>query len=303
MRLILNIKSNTLVSVVIPTYNHAKFLNKALNSLIKQTYDNWEAIVVDNNSIDNTTNIVKKFNDKRIRYFKFSNNGIIAKSRNFGIKKSRGKWIAFLDSDDWWRKNKLYTCLKNIDRNVDFVYHDLQIKYFNSKKYLNKTKIGRQLKKPILEDMLIGEIKKGNAIGNSSVVVRKSILRKIGGISENKKLVASEDFNTWLKIAKITEHFKYIDKTLGYYLVHDKSSQKRDLSIPHREAVKEFTSFFNSKQKLNLEIKLRYMSGSYNFLNNNYEKAKNDLLFVIKNGEINLRFKSLIKVIFLFFKK
>ena len=91
----MNIKSNTLVSVVIPTYNHTKFLNKALNSLIKQTYDNWEAIVVDNNSIDNTTNIVKKFNDKRIKYFKFSNNGIIAKSRNFGIKKSRGKWIAF----------------------------------------------------------------------------------------------------------------------------------------------------------------------------------------------------------------
>ena len=92
-----------------------------------------EAIVVDNNSIDNTTNI-KKFNDKRIKYFKFSNNGIIAKSRNFGIKKSRGKWIAFLDSDDWWRKNKLYICLKNIDRNVDFVYHDLQIKIFQFQK-------------------------------------------------------------------------------------------------------------------------------------------------------------------------
>ena len=84
--------------------------------------------------------------------------------------------------------------------------------------------------------MLIGEIKKGNAIGNSSVLVRKNILKRIGGISENKKMVASEDFNAWLKIAKITDQFKFIKYCLGYYLVHDKSSQKRDLSIPHREA-------------------------------------------------------------------
>ena len=137
--------------------------------------------------------------------------------------------------------------------------------------------------------MLIGEIKKGNAIGNSSVLVRKNILKRIGGISENKKMVASEDFNAWLKIAKITDQFKFIKYCLGYYLVHDKSSQKRDLSIPHREAVIEFMNIFNNKEKLNLEVKLKYMSGNYNILNKNYDKAKNDFYFVFKNGEINLK--------------
>ena len=145
--------------------------------------------------------------------------------------------------------------------------------------------------------MLIGEIKKGNAIGNSSVLVRKNILKRIGGISENKKMVASEDFNAWLKIAKITDQFKFIKYCLGYYLVHDKSSQKRDLSIPHREAVIEFMNIFNNKEKLNLEVKLKYMSGNYNILNKNYDKAKNDFYFVFKNGEINLKIRSILKII------
>ena len=82
-------------------------------------------------------------------------------------------------------------------------------------------------------------IEEGNAIGNSSVLVRK-ILLKVGGINENKNLVAAEDFNTWLKIAQITDKFKYLNKKLGFYLVHDVSAQKKDLSIPHKEAVKNF---------------------------------------------------------------
>ena len=82
---------------------------------------------------------------------------------------------------------------------------------------------------------------------------------KVGGINENKNLVAAEDFNTWLKIAQITDKFKYLNKKLGFYLVHDVSAQKKDLSIPHKEAVKEFLYLYNNKQKLNYEVKLRYI--------------------------------------------
>ena len=95
-------------------------------------------------------------------------------------------------------------------------------------------------------------------------------------------MVASEDFNAWLKIAKTTDQFKFIKYCLGYYLVHDKSSQKRDLSIPHREAVIEFMNISNKKEKLNLEVKLKYMSGNYNILNKNFEKAKNDFISFLK---------------------
>ena len=299
----MNSKSTPLVSVIIPTYNHANFLGKALESVIHQTYNNWEAIVIDNHSTDETNKVIDKFKDSRIQYFKISNDGIIAKSRNFGINAAKGDWIAFLDSDDWWTKDKLEICLKNIDEEVDFIYHKLEIIYDNSKSYLKRKKIvGRHLNKPVLNNLLISEIKDGSAIGNSSVVVRKNILNKIGGISENKQMVASEDFNTWLRVAKITDQFKYIKSRLGYYLVHDKSSQKRDLSIPHRQAVIEFMNLFNSKQKLNLEVKLKYMSGNYNTLNNNYSKAKKDFFFVFKNGGINLKLRSLLKTILIIFK-
>ena len=299
----MNSKSPPLVSVIIPTYNHANFLGKALESIIHQTYNNWEAIVIDNHSTDETNKVIDKFKDSRIQYFKISNDGIIAKSRNFGINVAKGDWIAFLDSDDWWTKDKLEICLKNIDEEVDFIYHKLEIIYDNSKSYQKRKKIvGRHLNKPILNNLLISEIKDGSAIGNSSVVVRKDILNKIGGISENKQMVASEDFNTWLRVAQITDQFKYIKNRLGYYLVHDKSSQKRDLSIPHRQAVSEFMDLFNSKQKLNLEVKLKYMSGNYNTLNNNYSKAKKDFFFVFKNGGINLKLRSLLKTILIILK-
>ncbi len=292
-----------IVSIVIPTYNHAKFIGKALESVIDQTYKNWEAIVIDNNSTDNTDKVINQYNDPRIKYLKINNDGVIAKSRNLGIKEAKGEWIAFLDSDDWWTKDKLEICLKNIDINVDFIYHDLKIVYDKSRfNFKRKKYIGRQLKKPILHDLLISYITKGTAIGNSSVIIRKNILAKIRGISENKDLVAAEDFNTWARIARITNKFKYMSGKLGYYLIHDGSIQKRDLSLAHREAINEFLNLFNYQQKLDLEVKWKYMSGNYNKLINNHTKAKQEFIFVIKNGSIPLKFRSLLKLILIAFK-
>ena len=151
----MNLRFSPFVSIIIPTYNHAKFLDKALKSVIDQTFNNWEVVVIDNHSTDQTKEIINKYTDSRIRYFKIINNGIIAKSRNMGVKVSKGKWIAFLDSDDWWTKNKLEMCFKNIDDKIDFIYHKLDIIYDHSKSYLQKKKhVGRQLRKPILNDLL-----------------------------------------------------------------------------------------------------------------------------------------------------
>jgi len=286
------------VSIVIPTYNHAKFINKALESVINQTYKNWEAIIIDNNSTDDTDKVINQYNDTRIKYLKINNNGVIAKSRNLGIKEAKGEWIAFLDSDDWWTNDKLEVCLSKIDKDVDFIHHSYE--YVNKSKFFFKKKIikGRELKKPILNDLLIGSITKGTQISNSSVIVRKNILLKIGGLNENKILVGADDYDTWLRIAQITEQFLYVNKKLGYYLFHNSNTQKkRDMSIPQRLAVKDFLHLFNKQQKLNLEIKFRYISGRYNYLNNNYKKAKNDFMFVIRNGVIDLKLRSLLMII------
>ena len=298
----MNTQFAPLVSIVIPTYNHAKFISKALKSVIDQTYKNWEAIIIDNESVDETCKLINNFNDPRIKYFKITNEGVIAKSRNLGIKEAKGDWVAFLDSDDWWTKDKLEVCFSKICKNTDFIYHAHE--YVNKSKFFFKKKIirGRQLKKPILNDLLIGTITKGSQISNSSVIVRKNTLIKIGGLNENKILVGSDDYDTWLRIAQITDQFLYVNKKLSYYLVHDANTSSKDMSIPQRLVVKDFMHLFNNQQKLKLEAKLRYLSGSYHYLNKNYEKAKKDFIVVFKNADINLKISALLKLILMAFK-
>ena len=106
---------NPFFSVVIPSYNQGRYLKKALDSVFNQTFKNFEVILIDNNSTDNTKKIIKAFK-KKIIYKKIKNLGVIAKSRNKGISISRGKWIAFLDSDDYWEKNKLKSIYKKIKK-------------------------------------------------------------------------------------------------------------------------------------------------------------------------------------------
>ena len=99
---------NPLISIVIPSYNHARFIKNAIDSILNQTFLNWEVLVVDNYSSDETDIVLEKYIDNRIRCFKIKNEGVIARSRNKGILEAKGDWIAFLDSDDWWTNTKLF---------------------------------------------------------------------------------------------------------------------------------------------------------------------------------------------------
>ena len=96
-----------LVSVIMPSWNTGKFIAESIQSVIDQTYENWELIIVDDCSTDNTDAVVAKFTDKRIRYFKNEKNSGAALSRNRALREARGEWIAFLDSDDLWNPDKL----------------------------------------------------------------------------------------------------------------------------------------------------------------------------------------------------
>jgi glycosyltransferase involved in cell wall biosynthesis len=201
-----------LVSVVIPTFNRAKDLERALCSVLAQTYTNWEVLIVDNHSEDNTDEVIRDLNESRITLFKIHNHGVIAASRNWGIRHARGKYIAFLDSDDWWTENKLSKSVQYLENGADVVYHSLWIVQKKFQKNYQRTRT-RQLKNPVFKDLLLN----GNVIANSSLVVKKEILKKIGPISEDSGFLAIEDYDAWLKIAGITEKFKLIPETLGYY--------------------------------------------------------------------------------------
>ena len=119
-------------SIILPTYNRAStFLKEAIDSVFNQDYKNWELIIIDNNSSDNTLELIKKYNSEKISIYSINNNGIIAKPRNLGIKKSKGDYIAFLDSDDYWYKNKLQKCINAIKSgNYPIVCHGEKWLYF-----------------------------------------------------------------------------------------------------------------------------------------------------------------------------
>jgi glycosyltransferase involved in cell wall biosynthesis len=289
----MNESLTSLVSIVIPSYNHARYIGRALQSVLDQTYPNWEAIVVDNYSADNTDRVVASFGDSRITYLKIHNNGVIAVSRNAGILAAKGEWIAFLDSDDWWTNDKLKVCFNHIDEKVDMVYHDLEIVSDTSRNFRRKRIKSRQVKSPVLMDLLM----RGNAIGNSSVVIRKSLLEGVGGINESKEMVASEDYNTWLRIARSTEQFIYLPCRLGYYFIHSQNASQKDMSVSGRIAVAEFIPYLSIQQKLKLEANFRYTSGRYSYLEHNYSKAKEDLWFAQHHGNCTTRLKALTMLI------
>jgi len=287
-----------LVSIIIPTYNHALYLGRALQSVLDQTYINWEVIVIDNHSTDNTDEVIAGFSSSRTTYLKIHNNGVIARSRNAGIRAAKGEWIAFLDSDDWWTVDKLQIFFDCISKKVDLVYHDLKIVSDQPSFFRQKKIKSGQVKTPVLTDLLL----KGNVIFNSSVVVRKSLLQQIGGINESVEMIAAEDYNTWLCIAQLTEQFVYLPYKLGYYFTHKQSISQKDMSITGRFAVAEFVSKLREVEKLKLEANFRYTKGRFNYLAGNYAEAKEDLLFGIKHGYIMLMIKAAVLLFLLLFK-
>ena len=243
---------------------------------------------MDDGSIDDTAAVVAAFNDPRIIYEWDKNSGGPARPRNRGIARAQGEWICFLDADDWWTVNKLQVCSEHINDNVDFIYHDLEIFRDPPALIRRKTIKTWQVKKPVLINLLL----KGNYIANSSVVVRKSMLEKIGCINESVGMIASEDYNTWLRIAQLTDRFVYLPRRLGYYLTHNQSISQKDMSISGRVSVAEFIHLLDDQQKNKLESNFRYTRGRFNYLTGNYSEVEDDLWFVMKHGYWMLRVKS-----------
>ena len=207
---------NPIFSVIIPIYNSSHTIGKTIISVFRQTYRNYEIIIIDDGSTDNTQNILKKIEDKRIRVFKIKRSGGPAKPRNYGINKSKSNWICFLDSDDLWEKNKLSIISKKIKKkNFDILCHN---EYLSSLNKINISKYG-PFKKNFYKNLLIN----GNTLSTSAVTVSKKFLKKNKlKFNESKKFVSVEDYDLWMLIAKKKANFLFIDDVLGTYIIHDK---------------------------------------------------------------------------------
>ena len=119
---------DNLVSIIMPSYNTRDYIGASIESVLAQTYENWELLIVDDCSTDDTDAVVAKFTDPRIRYLKNEKNSGAAVSRNYALREAKGRWIAFLDSDDLWEPEKLSKQLSFMKKNgYSFTYTDYQI--------------------------------------------------------------------------------------------------------------------------------------------------------------------------------
>ncbi len=179
------------ITAVIPTYNREKLLPKAINSVLKQSIRVDELIIIDDGSNDDTLKILKKYKD--IRVIKTKNLGV-SHARNTGIKSAKNSWIAFLDSDDIWMKDKIEKQIKFHKRNPAILFSHTQERWIRGDKEI---KYPKSLKKPQGECFL--ENSSTCKIAASSVLVHKSIFEDVGYFDENLRVC--EDYDMWLKIS------------------------------------------------------------------------------------------------------
>lgn len=232
------------VSVVIPTYNHALFLKRALQSVIDQTYANWEAIVIDNHSRDRTEQVVASFSDPRISLLKIHNKGVIAASRNLGIRVARGEWVAFLDSDDWWKKEKLANSMKN-SINYDLIYHRLRYYSLADSSIIRFHGLVDAL--DISLDPYRGILQYGPVLTTSGTIVKKQCIEAVGYFDEADVLVGGEDLDLWFRLASQGCKFCFINDVLGCYLTGGShvTSVSRALKINKYLTTKHFSTGHN----------------------------------------------------------
>jgi glycosyltransferase involved in cell wall biosynthesis len=290
-------ESRPKISVIIPTYNQAEYLSVALKSVLQQTYDNLEVIIIDNHSSDNTDEVISKFRDSRISSIKMHNNGVIAASRNAGIIAAKGLWVAFLDSDDSWMPEKLEICVHSINEKTDLIYHNLKISNYSQKIFSKKIIKSRQASSLVFNDLMLN----GNLIPNSSVIVRRKLLYEIGLMSEEPKMIGAEDYNAWLRISLLTNNFIHIPKVLGCYLIGDHNISNKDMSKPTFHAVEKFLPLLCMRDRIKVKSMIRYMNGRFNYLNGNYIYAKKILQNILFYGCIKHKIKSLIMLVKIYY--
>ncbi len=221
----------SLVSIITPTYNHERFIGDCIQSVLNQTYPNWEQIIIDDGSTDRTGEIVKQWirRDARIRYLKHSENKGPAAARNTGIKYSQGSIIALLDADDVWLNQKLEIQLEELRKGADFVYADAFL--FNDKNvFLNRTYWEEVKTTPCKGGKCLVSLFRKNVMSpTSSFFFKKQIFEEIGGFNEHLK--SSEDYDFCLRGVSKGYSVSYIDSPLLYIRTPGKMRQRKPKMI------------------------------------------------------------------------
>ena len=275
-----------LVSIILNCYNGEKYLKHSLSSIKNQTYKNWELIFWDNRSTDNSKEILKSSKIKRLRYFLSKKHTTLYSARNLAIKKARGDYIAFIDSDDMWEKDKLEIQLKNFkDKNTAVVYGNSFLK-----NEINK-KIKKFINYKVNSGYVYEDLIKNYNVGILTAMIKSSLLKK-SKIKFNNKYNIIGDFDFFLRISKIYK-FKYLAKPIATYRIHENnlSSIKKSLQI------KELKNWLKSNEKkmgeaqcISIKIKINQLQLIDRKFSKNFFIT---FLFFIKNFKNLLNLKNI----------
>jgi glycosyltransferase involved in cell wall biosynthesis len=230
------------VSVIIPTHNREDLIGETIQSVLDQTFTDFEILVVDNGSTDATCRVIEDIGDSRIYYYYQENTGGPAGPRNTGIKKARGQYIAFLDSDDLWLKDKLAVQVKILDSDpqVGLTYGSCtpfgdRADDFDQSVARLPCEVGMMFEKLFLS---------WNYIPCLTVMTRRSILERIGGFDETSALTTAEDFDLWLRIARVFK-IQSVSEVIGRYRLHAENLYSGKLEILFLRNLNIATKFLN----------------------------------------------------------
>jgi glycosyltransferase involved in cell wall biosynthesis len=222
------------VSVIIPSYNSAKYLTDAVDSVLSQTFRDFELLVIDDGSTDDTDAVMSRYGTP-VRCIRQPNLGVAA-ARNRGIKESRGRYVAFLDADDIWRPDKLKAQVSALLQNTGHRACCTALTVASA----NLTPLGvkrSRLRAASLEDLLL----RGNVIGVSSVMCERSLFEITGAFDPSLSQCA--DWDMWLRLSALTE-FIYLDLPLTVYRQHD-ANMSRNAPLLERDSVKVLQKGFD----------------------------------------------------------
>lgn len=283
-----------LVSIIIPTYNRADLIKETIKTVLNQSYQNFELLIVDDGSTDNTKEIVLSIKDDRINYIWQENSKLPAVPRNTGLKLARGEYIAFLDSDDLWFPQKIYIQMEVLKKNPDIMLVSTDGLIF-SRNFLDKFLSIRKNKVISFRELL-----KNNIIINSSILMKKSVVDAIGFLDEDTLLRSMEDYDYWLRLLKYKENSILIlkDILIKYRLHKSNIFEELDFIQKYKKWViifnkhKEFDSkFINSllKKRL-LQYRLMKMERNlflrkisiYSFLKDKYVKFNEKIMVFLR---------------------
>jgi glycosyltransferase involved in cell wall biosynthesis len=202
------------VSVVIPTYNRAALLVEAVQSALAQTFGDLEVIVADDGSTDGSAELVAGLGDERVEVLRLDHSGIPAVARNAAFSRSRGEFVAFLDSDDVWIPEKLERQLAVLNRSpgVGLVCSNASVIDENGNEIRDRYLPPDQGSSgDVLEELL-----DVNFVVNSSTVARRELVERVGAFSEDPRLRAVEDYDLWLRLGATCEVVYLAEELVGY---------------------------------------------------------------------------------------